>query len=58
MPALLLSTVNYGKNESLQSKLSFLVRLKGLEPPVSRFVAAPSIQMSYRRKYCRSQRAL
>ena len=27
----------------------FLVRLKGLEPPVSRFVAAHSIQLSYRR---------
>lgn len=26
-----------------------LVRLKGLEPPVSRFVAVHSIQLSYRR---------
>ncbi len=28
---------------------SRLVRLKGLEPPISRFVAAHSIQLSYRR---------
>ena len=26
-----------------------MVRLEGLEPPVSRFVAAHSIQLSYRR---------
>lgn len=30
-------------------KPSFLARLEGLEPPISRFVAVHSIQLSYRR---------
>ena len=29
--------------------MDYLARLEGLEPPVSRFVAAHSIQLSYRR---------
>ena len=37
------------RSRCFRNGIFFLVRLKGLEPPVSRFVAVHSIQLSYRR---------